>query len=84
MPDRSSLLTPTGRATQRAWLAVRALVVGLTAASVIVARCDGRIAGCGVVLVSYGYNHGEPIERSPALAWVASIADIGPALARSA
>ena len=44
----------------------------------------GHAAGCGVVLVTYGYNHGEPIERSPALVWVASIADIGPALAQSA
>lgn len=42
----------------------------------------GHAAGCAVVLVTYGYNHGEPIERSPALAWVDSIAAIGPALAR--
>ena len=41
----------------------------------------GHAAGCAVVLVTYGYNHGEPIVRSPALAWVDSIADIGPALA---
>lgn len=27
-------------------------------------------AGCPVVLVSYGYNHGQPIRQTPALAWV--------------
>lgn len=29
-----------------------------------------RAAGCPLVLVSYGYNHGEPIRDVPALAWV--------------
>jgi phosphoglycolate phosphatase len=29
-----------------------------------------RAAGCPVVLVSYGYNHGEPIEGADADAWV--------------
>jgi phosphoglycolate phosphatase len=24
-----------------------------------------RAAGCPVVLVTYGYNHGEPIDRAP-------------------
>ena len=27
-------------------------------------------AGCPLVLVSYGYNHGQPIRQTPALAWV--------------
>jgi phosphoglycolate phosphatase len=30
----------------------------------------GHAAGCPVVLVRYGYNHGEPIEQVPALAHV--------------
>jgi phosphoglycolate phosphatase len=29
-----------------------------------------RAAGCPVVLVRYGYNHGEPIERVDADAWI--------------
>ena len=38
-------------------------------------------AGCGVVLVTYGYNHGAPIRHTPALAWVDSLAEIETALA---
>ena len=41
----------------------------------------GRAAGCGVVLVTYGYNHGEPIRQTPALAWVDALAEIRQALA---
>lgn len=33
-------------------------------------------AGCDVVLVTYGYNHGEPIEQTPAWAWLASLSDL--------
>jgi len=33
-------------------------------------------AGCPVVLVTYGYNHGEPIRAVKAHAWVDSLADI--------
>ena len=33
-------------------------------------------AGCPVVLVTYGYNHGEPIHATPALAWLDSLADV--------
>ncbi len=40
----------------------------------------GHAAGCGVVLVTYGYNHGEPIRQTPALAWVDALADIPQAL----
>ena len=41
----------------------------------------GHAAGCGVVLVSYGYNHGQPIRQTPALAWVDALTEIVPALA---
>ena len=33
-------------------------------------------AGCDVVLVSYGFNHGEPIRNIPALAWLDSLAQL--------
>ena len=42
----------------------------------------GHAAGCGVVLVTYGYNHGEPIRDTPALAWVDALTDIPAALAK--
>ena len=35
-----------------------------------------RAAGCPVVLVTYGYNHGEPVRLSDADGYVDSIADI--------
>jgi phosphoglycolate phosphatase len=35
-----------------------------------------RAAGCEVVLVTYGYNHGEPIRQTPALAWLDSLAQL--------
>lgn len=35
-----------------------------------------RAAGCPVVLTTYGYNHGEPIETVDADGFVASLADI--------
>jgi phosphoglycolate phosphatase len=41
----------------------------------------GHAAGCGVVLVTYGYNHGQPIRQTPALAWVDAMTDIPAALA---
>ena len=40
-----------------------------------------RAAGCPVVLVTYGYNHGEPVRDVDADAFVDSIADV-PALLR--
>ena len=40
----------------------------------------GHAAGCGVVLVTYGYNHGQPIRQTPALAWVDALTDIPVAL----
>jgi phosphoglycolate phosphatase len=36
----------------------------------------GRAAGCPVVLVSYGYNHGVPIRDIPADGYVDSLADL--------
>ena len=40
-----------------------------------------RSAGCPLVLVSYGYNHGEPIRSVDADAYVDSLAEIAPLLA---
>jgi len=34
-------------------------------------------AGCSVVLMTYGYNHGEPIRNTPARAWLDSMAQLG-------
>jgi phosphoglycolate phosphatase len=34
-----------------------------------------------VVLVTYGYNHGQPIRQTSALAWVDALTDIPQALA---
>jgi phosphoglycolate phosphatase len=39
-------------------------------------------AGCPVVLMTYGYNHGEPIRNTPALAWLDSLAQLQDVLAR--
>jgi len=36
-------------------------------------------AGCPVVLVTYGYNHGQPVQNTPAAAWLDTLADL-PAL----
>jgi phosphoglycolate phosphatase len=33
-------------------------------------------AGCPVVLVTYGYNHGQRVQDTPAAAWVDSLADL--------
>ena len=33
-------------------------------------------AGCPVVLVTYGYNHGQPVQDTPAAAWLDSLADL--------
>lgn len=40
-----------------------------------------RAAGCPVVLVTYGYNHGEPVRRVEADAYLDSLEEIGPLLA---
>ena len=40
----------------------------------------GHAAGCAVVLVTYGYNHGRPVRDTPALAWVDALTDIRAAL----
>ena len=39
-------------------------------------------AGCPVVLVTYGYNHGQPVQDTPAAAWLDSLADL-PALLKA-
>ena len=44
----------------------------------------GHAAGCGVVLVTYGYNHGEPIRQTPALAWLDSLAQLPSVLSPTA
>ena len=36
-------------------------------------------AGCPVVLVTYGYNHGRPVRSVPANAWVDSLLELGQA-----
>ncbi|MCO4089717.1 MAG: phosphoglycolate phosphatase [Limnohabitans sp.] len=33
-------------------------------------------AGCPVVLVTYGYNHGQPVQNTPAAAWLDTLADL--------
>jgi phosphoglycolate phosphatase len=33
-------------------------------------------AGCPVVLVTYGYNHGLPVQATPAAAWLDTLADL--------
>jgi phosphoglycolate phosphatase len=35
-----------------------------------------RAAGCPVVLVTYGYNHGEPVRSVDADAWLDSLAQL--------
>ena len=42
-----------------------------------------RAAGCPVVLVSYGYNHGEPISAAGADAVVDRIGDVLPLLQKA-
>ncbi len=39
-------------------------------------------AGCPVVLMTYGYNHGEPIRNTPALAWLDSLTQLQDVVAR--
>jgi phosphoglycolate phosphatase len=43
-----------------------------------------RAAGCRVVLVNYGYNHGQPVELARPDAVVSSLAEVAPLLARLA
>jgi phosphoglycolate phosphatase len=44
----------------------------------------GRAAGCPVLLVTYGYNHGEPIRTVPADGFLDSLADLSGWLAARA
>ena len=41
----------------------------------------GHAAGCAVVLVTYGYNHGQPIRQTPALAWIDRLSELPAVLA---
>jgi len=50
----------------------RTLVVGDSENDALAAHA----AGCPVVLVTYGYNHGNPIRQVPAHAWVESLVQI--------
>lgn len=52
----------------------RTLVIGDSANDALAARA----AGCPVVLVRYGYNHGEPIERVDADALIDRLDEIDP------
>jgi phosphoglycolate phosphatase len=52
--------------------APRALVIGDSTNDARAARA----AGCPVVLVTYGYNHGEPVQRIDADGFVDSIAEV--------
>jgi phosphoglycolate phosphatase len=52
--------------------APRALVIGDSSNDARAARA----AGCPVVLVTYGYNHGEPVQRIDADGYVDSIAEV--------
>jgi phosphoglycolate phosphatase len=49
--------------------ALRTLMVGDSSNDAKAAHA----AGCPVVLMTYGYNHGEPIQNTPALAWLDSL-----------
>ena len=53
----------------------RTLVVGDSSNDARAARA----AGCPVVLVTYGYNHGEPVDAVDADAFVDSLAELGAA-----
>ena len=33
-------------------------------------------AGCPVVLVTYGYNHGQRVQDTPAAAWLDTLAEL--------
>jgi phosphoglycolate phosphatase len=41
-------------------------------------------AGCSVVLVTYGYNHGQRVQDTPAAAWLDSLAQLPDCLGKSA
>ena len=51
----------------------RTLMIGDSSNDAMAARA----AGCPVVLVSYGYNHGEPIRAVPALAHLDALGALG-------
>lgn len=53
-------------------LASRTLMVGDSSNDAQAAHA----AGCPVVLVTYGYNHGKRVQDTPAAAWLDSLADL--------
>lgn len=55
---------------------VRTLMVGDSSNDAQAAHA----AGCPVVLMTYGYNHGQPVRAVPALAHLDSLADVAPLL----
>jgi phosphoglycolate phosphatase len=50
----------------------RTLMVGDSSNDAVAAHA----AGCPVVLVTYGYNHGQRVHDTPAAAWVDTLADL--------
>ncbi len=54
----------------------RALMVGDSSNDAQAAHA----AGCPVVLVTYGYNHGQPVQDTPAHAWLDSLAHLSESL----
>jgi phosphoglycolate phosphatase len=50
----------------------RTLMVGDSSNDAMAAHA----AGCPVVLVTYGYNHGQPVQNTPASAWLDTLADL--------
>jgi phosphoglycolate phosphatase len=50
----------------------RTLMVGDSSNDAVAAHA----AGCPVVLVTYGYNHGQRVQDTPAAAWVDTLADL--------
>ena len=50
----------------------RTLMVGDSSNDAMAAHA----AGCPVVLVTYGYNHGQPVQNTPAAAWLDSLGEL--------
>jgi phosphoglycolate phosphatase len=50
----------------------RTLMVGDSSNDAVAAHA----AGCPVVLVTYGYNHGQRVQDTPAAAWLDTLADL--------
>jgi phosphoglycolate phosphatase len=68
-PDPMALLEACGR---MGVAPTRSLMVGDSSNDAQAARA----AGCSVLLVRYGYNHGEPVDQVDADGWCDSLADV--------